>query len=120
VVARVGFAKVAAAAGLYSFLLRREEELERWEQGQARRVHNGYPREDYPRRRRLDAFAAGLPVNVESGDIWGCGAVHDGAPVVLRPIARGRLGGRVTVGPDDVVTASDEDGVRAWLEENDL
>jgi hypothetical protein len=39
---------------------------------------------------------------------------------VLRPIALGRLGGRVTVGPDDVVTASDEDGVRAWLEENDL
>ena len=108
------------ASGLYAFLERQERAVfERWCAAQDRRAANGYPRGVFPRQRRWDAFAAGLPVNVESGEIWGYGALRDGAPVVARPAAVGRLGCRVIVTPSDTVTVGD-DGVQLWIEENDL
>lgn len=104
--------------GLYRFLERRERaSYEDWEQGQRRRIHNGCSPEDYPRRRRLDAFAAGLAVNVPSGDVWGWGAAHDGAPTVPRP---GDPGARAIVQPDDTIAWSDDDWAALFLEENGL
>ena len=51
--------------GLYRFLHEAEEvEFRRWEEGQRRRIANGYNAGSYPRQRRLDAFGSALPVNV--------------------------------------------------------
>jgi hypothetical protein len=112
--ARVADAQMNAS-GLYRFLERQERaNYENWEQGQERRVYNGYSREGYPRQRRLDAFAAGLAVNVDAGDILGLGALRDGAPIVPRPVGH-RL--RAIVSPADMVTWSDDDWARLWLEE---
>ena len=68
---------------------------------------NGYVPERYPRLRRLDSVRAGRPVTVFDDDL----------PAWARDAAGRRWSGRVTVGPDDSVTASDEDSMRAWLEE---
>jgi hypothetical protein len=104
--------------GLYRWLERRERyNFERWQEAQRRRVHNGCSPEDYPRQRRLDSCAAGVAVNVPSGDVWGWNAVHDGAPVVPRPVSSG---GRVVVQPDDTIAWSDDDWAALFLEENGL
>jgi hypothetical protein len=109
----------ANVAGVYRFLERRERAAyEDWELAQERRGKNGYARECYPRQRRLDAFAAGVPVNVHSGDILGWRAVKAGAPPVLRPL--GRLPERAIVRPDDTITWSDENWAALFIEENGL
>jgi hypothetical protein len=106
-------------AGVYGFLERRErDEAERWELGQRKRMQNGYVLGNYPRQRRLDAFNAGMPVNVHSGDILGWNAVHDGAPVVSRPV--GHQPERAIVTAADVITWSDDDVATLFLEEHDL
>jgi hypothetical protein len=116
--ARLATTAGARPDGLYRFLERRERDnYERGEQAQRRRVHNGYSPECYPRQRRMDAFAAGLAVNVSSGEVWGWGAVHDGAPTVPRP---GGSCDRVIVQPDDTVTWSDDNWAALSLEENGL
>jgi hypothetical protein len=69
----------------------------------------GSGRRAYPRQRRLDALRAGRLVTVFAADL-------------PRKARGGWVGSfpRVTVGPDDTVIVSDENGTRAWLEENDL
>jgi hypothetical protein len=106
-------------SGLYRWLEQRERaSCAEWEQREQGRMANGYASRAYPRRRRLDAFAAGAAVNVDPGEIWGWGAVHsEGALIAQRPPGRG---GRVIVGPDDTVAWSDDDWARLWLEENGL
>jgi hypothetical protein len=106
-------------AGLYRWLEQRERAgCAEWEPGQQSRMAKGYAARAYPRRRRLDAFAAGAPVNVDPGEIWGWSTVHsEGALIVQRPVGRGA---RVIVGSDDTVTWSDDDWAGLWLEENDL
>ena len=89
-------------SGLYRFLAEAEEvEYRRWEEGERRRLANGYRAKSYPRQRRLDAFGSGQPVNVTTGEIWGWNAVNPGAPSVPRPA--GRLPERAVVRPDDSV-----------------
>jgi hypothetical protein len=64
-------------AGLYRWLEQRERaSCAEWEQREQGRMENGYASRAYPRRRRWDAFAAGAPVNVDPGEIWGWSAVH--------------------------------------------
>ena len=47
-------------SGRYLFLYEAEEvEYRRLEDGQRRRIANGYNAESYPRQRRLDAFCSG-------------------------------------------------------------
>jgi hypothetical protein len=106
-------------AGVYRFLERRERaEYEQWERGQRKRMQNGYAFGGYPRQRRLEAFAAGVPVNVHCGEVLGWNAVHDGAPAVARPV--GRQPDRAIVGPDDSILWSDEDWAQLFLEEQGL
>jgi hypothetical protein len=110
----------ANVTGVYRFLERRERDAyEDWELAQERRVTNGYAGECYPRQRRLDAFAAGVPVNVDSGDILGWNAVRDGAPVVPRPVGL-RHRARAIVDPDDTITFADENWAALFIEENGL
>lgn len=105
--------------GLYRFLAEAEGiEYRRWEEAQRRRVANGYEVEAYPRQRRLDAFAAALPVNVSTGEIWGWNAVHGGAPAVSRP--SGRRPERAIVRADDTITFSDDDWAALALDEQGL
>lgn len=108
-----------AAAGVYRFLAAQEEaERDRWESAQARRTANGYSRQRYPRRVRLEAFAAGLPVNVSTGELWGWAATEAGCPPVQRPV--GRTPERAIVRPDDSVAFSDDNWARLFLEESGI
>jgi hypothetical protein len=110
---------VGNASGVYRFLAEAEEvEHRRWDEGQRRRLKNGYVAEDYPRQRRFDAFAAALPVNVSTGEIWGWNAAKAGAPNVSRP--PGRRPGRAIVRPDDTITFTDADWAALFIEENGL
>jgi hypothetical protein len=105
--------------GLYRFLYEAEEvEFRRWEEGQRRRIANGYNAGSYPRQRRLDAFGSALPVNVAAGENWGWNAVNAGAPPVARPA--GRLPARVIVRPDDTLTYTDDGWAALFIEEHGL
>jgi hypothetical protein len=107
------------ALGVYRFLADAEKAgHRRWEEGQQRRLKNGYALEEYPRQRRLEAFSAQQPVNVPTGEIWGWNAVNAGAPHVPRP--PGRLAGRAIVRPDDTITFTNENWVALYIEEHGL
>ena len=104
---------------MYRFLAEAEEvEYRRWEEGQQRRLKNGYALEEYPRQRRVDAFSLGQPVNVCTGEIWGWNAVSAGAPSVPRP--PGRLPERAIVRPDDTIAFTDENWAALFIEEHGL
>jgi len=108
-----------SARGVYRFLAEAEEvEYRRWEEAQERRLKNGYALEEYPRRRRLDAFSTGRPVNVSTGEIWGWNAASAGAPPFPRPA--GRRPERAIVRPDDTITFTDEDWAALFIEEHGL
>jgi hypothetical protein len=100
--------RIVDPSGAYAFVAAEEEkEYSRWEIGERQRLKNGYQPRTYPRWRRLEAVRAGRPVTVFDYDL----------PKVARA---DHLPGRVTVSPTDVITGSDENPWRAWLEENDL
>lgn len=94
-------------SGVYRHLAEaEEEEFERWLFcGVGKRAPQSYPRQ-----RRLDALRLGRSVSVFANEL----------PLQARAGRCTDMYDRVTVGVDDVVTASDENGVKAWLEENDL
>ena len=108
---------VRSHSGLYQFLQEAEHaEYRRWEDRQRRWIHNSEP---YPRQRRLHTFAAGMPVNVESGEVFGLGAVKAGVTPVPRPGGH-RLPYRVIVSPDDTIAFDDDSWADLYVEEHGL
>jgi hypothetical protein len=116
---RIGLPRVDAA-GVYGWLLAREEAAARCAGGRLDGRFGGEGPWSYDHvPARLEALRAGWPVNVPSGSLPGWAQTE-------APTRRGRFGAaiirpaRAIVAADDSITWSDEGWARLWLEENDL
>jgi len=113
----------AQHSGVYGFLRQHyEEDLREWQANVSRSHRDGAP---YPQRRILDDLRAGRTVNVPTYSLPR--SALSGAPTRPGPTVQygPRRGSpaviypeRAIVRPDDVITFSDDDWARLWLEEN--
>lgn len=118
--ARIGLPKIDAA-GVYAWLLAREEAAARAPRGFLSGQFGGEGPWSYRHvPAQLDELRAGRPVNVPS-------AALPGWAMASAPTRTGRLGiaaairpARAIVHSDDTIAWSDGDWARLWLEENDL